>query len=114
MNFGHHCLGNRQLRARDVARRKARGERGVRGAKGGWAPRNPYVKKKNLARVRVAFAGATRGAEVHRACGPLARRARGDTAPIVARQREKIWSSVRRKSGFMGRERGPPRKTPKP
>ena len=57
-------VGNRQLRARDVAVHRARGERGVRGAKGKWAMRKSY-QRKDLSNVAFAFAGDTRGADVH-------------------------------------------------
>ena len=49
-------VGNRQLRARDVAQRKAAGERGLRGAKGKWNRRAQYTRKDLSC---AAFASAT-------------------------------------------------------
>ena len=50
-------IANRQLCAREAARRKAAGDMSMRTAKGTWTPRAPYVRK-NLDSVASASAGA--------------------------------------------------------
>ena len=57
-------VASRGLRARHVAVCRARGDKSEKGAKGGWARRDPYTRK-DLARIAIAFAAATRGAVRH-------------------------------------------------
>ena len=57
-------VASRGLRARHVAACRARGDKSEKGAKGGWARRDPYTRK-DLTRIAIAFAAATRGAVRH-------------------------------------------------
>ena len=57
-------MASRGLRARHVAECRARGDKSEKGAKGSWAMRDSYTRK-DLARIAIAFASATRGAVRH-------------------------------------------------
>ena len=59
-------VASRGLRARHVAECRARGDKSEKGAKGSWAMRDSYTRK-DLARIAIAFASATRGAVRHEA-----------------------------------------------